>query len=87
MVSRIGGDEFGALIPHCQAPQLKHAAERVREAIAEVNLDVGADAEVRASVGALLIGESAVNWEQVFESADKAMYDAKSEGGDRVVVG
>ena len=48
---------------------------------------MGADAEVRASVGALLIGESAVNWEQVFESADKAMYDAKSEGGDRVVVG
>ena len=87
MVSRIGGDEFGALIPHCQEPQLEHAAERVRHAIADLDLDVGAQAEAHASVGALLIGESAVTWEQVFESADTAMYDAKGQGGDCVVVG
>ena len=85
MVSRIGGDEFGALIPHCQLPQLEHAAERVRGAIAD--LDTGVSAEAHASVGALLIGESAVVWEQVFESADRAMYAAKAEGGDCVVVG
>lgn len=85
MVSRLGGDEFGALIPHCQRPQLEHAAERIREAVSDLRSEV--DAEVHASVGALLIGESAVTWEQVFESADRAMYAAKAEGGDRVVVG
>lgn len=85
MVARVGGDEFGVLIPHCQNPQLEHAAERIREAVA--SLQTGVDAETRASVGALLIGESAVTWDQVFEAADRAMYAAKAEGGDRVVVG
>ena len=85
MVSRVGGDEFGALIPHCQNPQLEHAAERIRSAVSDI--ETGADLSVHASVGAQLIGESAVTWEQVFESADRAMYAAKAEGGDRVVVG
>lgn len=85
MVSRVGGDEFGALIPHCQRAQLAHAAERIRAAVS--GLDTGTDLDVHASVGALLIGESAVTWGQVFESADSAMYAAKAGGGDRVMVG
>jgi diguanylate cyclase (GGDEF)-like protein len=84
MVSRLGGDEFGVLIPHCHRPQLEHAAERVREAISGPLTDL--EAQTHASLGAYLIGEASVTWDQVFESADKAMYAAKADGGDQFVV-
>lgn len=83
---RFGGEEFVALIPGADAPELARRMEQVRAACASVRVD-GHDAPlgVTVSVGvATLTGQ--MSPDALLRAADDALYAAKAAGRDRVVL-
>lgn len=82
---RYGGDEIAALITDADPDEALGIAERVREGIAEGYQD--APTPVTASIGLAMLQSSADRRMEldVFERADRALYQAKSAGGNRVI--
>jgi diguanylate cyclase (GGDEF)-like protein len=85
---RIGGEEFGLLLPETEAEEARLAAERIRAMVESTIIQVGGT-EVRATVSLGVaprpaVGETAATW---FGEADIALYEAKQFGRNRVAVG
>jgi diguanylate cyclase (GGDEF)-like protein len=86
-VARIGGEEFVVLAPQVHAEGLTVLAERLRADLAASGFELpGARLELTVSVGATLVAPSDASAQQVLERADQALYRAKAEGRNRVVV-
>lgn len=88
--ARLGGEEFAVLLPGADTEQARTAAERLRQALAEQQLSHGASSVspfVTLSIGvAQLDAELMDDFDLLLKSADQALYRAKSQGRDRVVV-
>lgn len=82
-VARVGGDEFAVIVSSCDARKLESIAKRIAAAARTVDLDLHFRPSV--SVGAVLVDDPRLDWTQVVEAADAAMYEAKRNGGDQVV--
>jgi diguanylate cyclase (GGDEF)-like protein len=85
---RIGGEEFGLLLPETGAEEARDAAERIRRMVESAIIQVGGT-EVRATVSLGIAprpspAESVSTW---FSEADIALYEAKQFGRNRVSVG
>ncbi len=84
LVGRIGGDEFVVLLEGAGPEEAVSVAERIRDRAVTVGLPPGYDGPpVGASVGIALVAGHRHAWE-VLETADAALYDAKSGGKGRV---
>ena len=85
-VARFGGEEFVFLLPETTPEQAKGAMEKVREAVASLNIDAGGrrDIKITASFGVAGFADDD-EADRVFTRADSALYQAKSAGRDRVV--
>jgi diguanylate cyclase (GGDEF)-like protein/PAS domain S-box-containing protein len=83
IAARIGGDEFAVILRDIDLAQARAVAEELRLAIA------GADRErdCTASVGLCRLHGDVPDAETCFRAVDRAMYRAKGQGRDRVVVG
>jgi diguanylate cyclase (GGDEF)-like protein/PAS domain S-box-containing protein len=83
VAARIGGDEFAVILRDIDLAQARAIAEELRLAI------TGADAErdCTASVGLCRLHGDVPDAETCFRAVDRAMYRAKGQGRDRVVVG
>ncbi|MCA0146132.1 diguanylate cyclase [Blastococcus sp. LR1] len=80
---RVGGEEFVLLLPGRDAGAAERVAERIRRAVAATPL---AGLAVTVSVGvATAVGDSA-SLSQLLREADGALYRAKRDGRDRVVL-
>jgi diguanylate cyclase (GGDEF)-like protein len=83
--ARLGGEEFGVLLPHSDQQAARIAAERLRAAIAACPIiHKGATLTVTASVGVACYPDHADTDEELLRIADRAMYAAKHAGRDRV---
>jgi two-component system, cell cycle response regulator len=82
---RYGGEEFVVLMPDTELSQAAELAELLRVEIETMGKIHFAEAPVTASVGAVQLGEDEPS-KSLSVRADKAMYDAKSGGRNRVVV-
>lgn len=80
-ISRWGGEEFLALVPDIDASGLLQVAERLRSAIA--GLAVAPVQAVTASFGVTMI-QPDDTLDTVLQRADRALYRAKEQGGNRV---
>jgi len=82
--ARFGGDEFVILLPHTDLEEGRQLAERLRRAVEQ------ADAlpfRLRASIGiASAPSGPAADADALLEAADRALYEAKRAGRNRVVV-
>ena len=88
-LGRLGGAQFAVLFTECALDQAVVAAERCRRAIERLTLSTaeGADIEVTASFGVAPLYSYALSPEELIELADRALYQAKSNGRNRVEVG
>jgi diguanylate cyclase (GGDEF)-like protein len=86
LAGRYGGEEFLVVLPQTDLAGAHVLAERVRAAIEETTIDVGAEAPVAVtvSVGVAALDERARTVEQLVERADSALYAAKDAGRNRV---
>lgn len=90
--ARYGGDEFVVLLPHQSPAEAAVMVERLRRALAEAELEADDPAarEVRLTVSAGVSGQlpedAPPSFEGLLQMADAALYQAKRDGRDRVVV-
>ncbi len=82
---RYGGEEFVVLVADTTEREVLQAAERLREALANVPVDVVGGVPVTASFGLAHTSSVASSWPALVRSADAAMYLAKSAGRNRCV--
>jgi two-component system chemotaxis response regulator CheY len=88
LTGRWGGEEFLVILPGASLAQAGAVGERLRSAIQSIELRVGGQDVVtlRASLGIAATYPAAhpVELDELLERADRAMYRAKREGGNRV---
>ena len=84
-VARVGGEEFCILLPHSDLDGAMRLAARVHAAVRAASWESPAQA-ITVSVG-VAVAQSADELPQdVLERADRALYRAKNDGRDRVVL-
>ncbi|MFM1936302.1 MAG: hypothetical protein RI990_1261 [Planctomycetota bacterium] len=86
-VARFGGEEFAVVLPECGEADARAVAERLRRRIGDSPITAGTAVRiaVTCSIGvATLQGDE--HGSVLMTRADIALYDAKGEGRDRVVV-
>ena len=84
VAARMGGEEFNILLPGIDSKGASTAAERIRKAIEEKELDtIG---HITASIGVATFLEQSDNLEDLLELTDQAMYQSKRTGRNRVTV-
>lgn len=82
IASRIGGEEFSIILPGIDAKGGMIAAERLRASIEKEPVEgLG---NVTASIGVATFIEHTLDLDDLIEMSDKAMYDAKEQGRNRV---
>ncbi|HHJ35927.1 MAG TPA: response regulator [Gammaproteobacteria bacterium] len=82
IVSRIGGEEFLILLPHCNITDAMHKAENIRSMI---ELAEPSGLKVTASIGvATLNKHHEEDFDKLYKSADQAVYISKEQGRNRV---
>lgn len=80
LLARIGGDEFAALLPHIDSDGLAIVADGLDRVVRACAVEVeGGVLHPSASVGTALIAAHSASPEEVFASADRAMYERKRE--------
>jgi len=81
LLGRLGGDEFGALLPHTGRDQAQVLAGQVLHAIRSAPfLADGRPLPITASIGIALFPEHGTAIDEVVARADAAMYRAKAAG-------
>lgn len=83
---RLGGEEFGILLPDCRCEEAGGIAERIRAAFADEIIDLkdGGQLRATASVGVVFATPAPSDAEAMLLAADKALYRAKAAGRNRV---
>jgi diguanylate cyclase (GGDEF)-like protein len=85
-VARYGGEEFVVLLPHTDREGGARAAAKLLEAVRRVSTQAESRGEaVSASIGIATWPADATSAADLVPDADRAMYQAKRSGRDRVV--
>lgn len=82
LAARLGGEEFGLLLPEIESEEAKRVCERLLAEIAELKgcttISIGLKSAVPTAHGTV---------EKFVESADRALYSAKRTGRNRLTLG
>jgi len=82
--ARIGGDEFVVICPETEKRAARLVAERLRHGIQSLRDDRGEALGITASIGVACYPEDGDQPEAVLAKADRALYEAKAQGKNRV---
>lgn len=78
----MGGEEFNILLPGIDSTGAMTAAERIRKAVEERELDtIG---HITASIGVATFLEHSDSLDELLELTDQAMYQSKETGAIRL---
>jgi diguanylate cyclase (GGDEF)-like protein len=93
VVCRWGGEEFAVLLPNAPVEATRIVAERIRENIQKVTLSAGRSPgdftqafSLTVSIGTATYRDFGDDLAAMFQRADKALYEAKNAGRNRVLV-
>lgn len=89
VVGRLGGEEFALLLPETNHHQAFIVAERLRASIEKANIVLPAEdvnLKLTVSIGVATLVEKTDEVEAIIARADKALYEAKNSGRNRVFV-
>jgi len=87
--SRYGGEEFAILLPYTHIDEAQIVGERLRKAVEDRYIDVNIDDKEKKQIKVTIsMGIAEFNGdetgESLFERADKALYNAKTNGRNQV---
>jgi len=83
--ARVGGDEFVIICPETPKMSARLVAERIRQGIEELNSqENGLPQEITVSMGVASFPGDGETPEQVLDHADRALFEAKARGKNRV---
>ena len=86
LVARYGGEEFSVILAETDSQGAQQIAEHIRAAVEQLPLVAGAESPITVSIGISTWTTSAeISLEQLLFAADKALYQAKESGRNRVV--
>ncbi len=86
---RLGGEEFGILVPGVSRAESEEFAEKVRQAVAALKIEHVQNPEfgiVTVSVGAVWARGMGIEEEKLYKMADEALYTSKHTGRNRVTM-
>ena len=85
---RYGGEEFILILPEISLEDLRQSAERLRKKVKELHIQYAGDTleAITLSLGVALFPIHGTTGKTVMHAADEALYEAKHQGRDRVVV-
>ena len=88
ILCRVGGEEFLLILPETENSDALQLAEKLRRSIAEASFNTDKDSglSITVSVGVYTsLGKEAEGFQEVIQRADRALYQAKASGRNRVV--
>ncbi|UCC95675.1 MAG: GGDEF domain-containing protein [Candidatus Omnitrophota bacterium] len=83
LLCRYGGEEFSLILPLTNKEDAYHLGERMRQSVAEEEI---ARHRFTVSIGIATFPQNAQEKEHLIKKADDALYQAKREGKNRVVL-
>ena len=85
---RVGGEEFLLILPDTSLDVTRQRAEKLREASKRVSIQYGGRplGVITLSMGVVVFPVHGSTCDVILRSADEALYQAKAQGRDRVVV-
>lgn len=85
--ARLGGEEFAVLLPGRDLESAAFVGERLRRSLEVLRVPSSEGlVSLTASIGVSQLGDGETDWEPMLRRADKALYQAKREGRNRVVL-
>lgn len=82
--ARIGGDEFVVICPETEKVAVRLVADRLRHGIQRLQNENGTPLGITASIGIASFPEDGDLPEEILQRADRALYEAKALGKNRV---
>lgn len=87
VLGRLGGEEFAVILVETGAAEAREIAERLRRKVGAAAVETKVEAiETTVSVGVASISEARADVESLLDLADIALYAAKRQGRNRVVL-
>ncbi len=87
IIGRLGGEEFGAVMPETGAEAARQVAERLRLRIMGQPIAVPSGfVRITASIGIAHLGSEQASLSDLMKKADLALYEAKNGGRNRIVI-
>lgn len=86
MVFRYGGDEFAVILQNSSREEALQVAERISKNVKRSVDGLTTFMKVTVSVGVAVLDEDFTDKRMLLEAADKALYEAKRQGKNRVAI-
>ncbi|KPJ88686.1 MAG: hypothetical protein AMS17_04525, partial [Spirochaetes bacterium DG_61] len=89
IIARYGGDEFTIVLPDTDGKEAVKIAENICVEVAELDILKSMKGPIRCittSQGVAVFPQSGQTLKDLLETSDKALYRAKKEGRNRVIV-
>ncbi len=84
LAARIGGDEFGILLPESDQGMVSTVVEKIQSSLR--NLDLLDHRGVTVSIGCVVFRQPPENVDQIIQQADELMYEVKNRGKDNALI-
>ena len=87
ILARLGGEEFGILLPNTGSANASIAAEKLRLAVEgqPCSIDDGQTVAVTVSIGIDTANNGVQSFDSILKNADTALYQAKNQGRNKAV--
>ena len=85
-MARYGGEEFAIVLLNTGRDKAYEIAENLRYAVASSSLPNNDDVKVSISIGLSTYGLDSNSFDGLINVADKALYNAKSQGRNKVCI-
>jgi len=85
LLARYGGEEFAILLPETTKAEAVKIAEQIRKAVEKTEFHIRREqVKMTVSIGAANLPDDTLDAESLVQKADRALYQAKREGRNRV---
>lgn len=88
ILGRIGGEEFGLILPETGVREAAAVAERLRQTVEQQAVDISRSSRVTftVSIGVSALADRTEEMDVLLRRADEALYTAKASGRNRVEI-